>query len=187
MAPTHIADGKEVLCFASNAKPPFHMLSNYFECPVEVGGVCYNSSEARYQATFAGNAATQEACAQGGAFATLDFLPERKRKYWSKKRMVGMAVKMATSMFNEVASKYRFVKRKLTYEEARDIWAPILRAKYAPGSDLARLLQGTGDRLLLERVRFKGSTWGGRVKDGEVEGGNWMGKLLMERRDELNA
>ena len=78
------------------------------------------------------------------------------------------------------------MQEMLTYESARTIWTPILRAKFASGSELALLLQSTGNKLLLERARFGTSRWGGKVKDGEVIGHNWMGRLLMERRDALN-
>ena len=100
----------EVVDFNSSSKWPYCKFSNLFECPLEVEGVKYCSSEGAYQAQCACNSATREACAEGGAFATLDFLPEAKRAYWGKKKMVGIAAKMATTRFKDHKAKYCFAK-----------------------------------------------------------------------------
>merc|ERR1712048_1258225 len=60
----------------------------------------------------------------------------------------------------------------------------ILKLKFPPGSDLAKMLVSTGDTFLVEhddKVR-KASVWGSN-KDGS--GTNWLGAMLMLYRDLL--
>jgi ribA/ribD-fused uncharacterized protein len=55
----------------------------------------------------------------------------------------------------------------------------LLEQKFCPGTALAQALIDTGDAPLIE-----GNTWGDRFW-GQVrgEGENWLGRLLMERRE----
>lgn len=57
----------------------------------------------------------------------------------------------------------------------------LLREKFKRGSNLARLLLKTGDAYLEEENSWGDTFWG--VCEGE--GQNMLGKLLMERREEL--
>ena len=57
----------------------------------------------------------------------------------------------------------------------------VLAAKFSQGNEMSKLLLATGDEELVE-----GNNWGD-VYWGQVngKGENWLGKLLMERREEL--
>ena len=57
----------------------------------------------------------------------------------------------------------------------------ILAAKFAAGTELAQWLLDTGDCILIEGNNHGDRFWG--QVDGEGE--NWLGQLLMERRDVL--
>lgn len=61
----------------------------------------------------------------------------------------------------------------------------LLRLKFAPGSELARRLLLTGSAYLVEGNWWGDDFWGVDSKTGE--GANWLGRLLMEGRDELKA
>jgi ribA/ribD-fused uncharacterized protein len=62
-----------------------------------------------------------------------------------------------------------------------DVMRELLRQKFAPGSELARLLVETGAAEIVE-----GNTWGDRFwGECDGEGENWLGRLLMEVRDAL--
>ncbi len=76
----------------------------------------------------------------------------------------------------------RQVPLRADWDDVRiDVMHALLRLKFAPGSDLAKMLLDTGDAELVE-----GNTWGDRfwgVCGGEGE--NNLGKLLMKVRAEL--
>lgn len=62
-----------------------------------------------------------------------------------------------------------------------DVMRSLLMLKFAPGSHLAKRLIETGNRELEE-----GNDWGDRFWGVcEGHGDNWLGRLLMELRDEL--
>lgn len=64
-----------------------------------------------------------------------------------------------------------------------DVMREIVRIKFRTHPKLAEKLLATGDEELVE-----GNTWGDRFW-GQVDGvgENWLGKILMEVREELNA
>lgn len=63
----------------------------------------------------------------------------------------------------------------------RETMLALLREKFGVDVELGNRLKATGDRLLVE-----GNTWGDRYW-GQVhgEGENWLGRLLMQVRQEL--
>lgn len=58
----------------------------------------------------------------------------------------------------------------------------LLADKFAPGSPLADKLIATGDAVLVE-----GNTWGDRFWGVDGTGENQLGRLLMERRAQLQS
>lgn len=58
-----------------------------------------------------------------------------------------------------------------------------LRLKFVEGSVLAEMLVATYPASLVEGNHWGDKFWGVDIKTGQ--GKNWLGKLLMERRDEL--
>ena len=57
----------------------------------------------------------------------------------------------------------------------------IVKAKFTQNKDFADQLVSTGDRYLEETNTWYDTTWG--VCDGT--GLNWLGKILMQVRDEI--
>ena len=66
------------------------------------------------------------------------------------------------------------------------IMESLVRQKFTYHSYLRKLLLDTGDAILIE-----GNNWGDRIwgmtrnEAGELVGNNWLGKILMDVRDEL--
>ena len=69
------------------------------------------------------------------------------------------------------------------HEKCLDMYT-ILKAKFAPGSLLAEKLQATGTQKLVEG-NWWGETFWGQCPVGYGE--NWLGKLLMKVREDLNG
>ena len=65
-----------------------------------------------------------------------------------------------------------------------------LHLKMDAHPELAERLIATGDERIIEdctnRPRGSGLFWGAKNDDGEWIGENWLGRLLMELREELN-
>lgn len=75
----------------------------------------------------------------------------------------------------------RAIKCRVDWPDKKnEIMLEIIRAKFRPGSELAAKLDETGDAELIE-----GNSWGDRYW-GVYEGigQNWLGKILMQVRDE---
>ena len=63
-----------------------------------------------------------------------------------------------------------------------DAMRKTLKLKFYPGSKAAEMLLDTGWDYLVEFAPWGDTFWG---VDRDLRGENWLGKLLMERRDEL--
>ena len=70
-----------------------------------------------------------------------------------------------------------------------DIMLGLTRQKYAKGSDLWEALQATGDVYLEEGNLWHDQTWGncGCPKHKDTPGLNWLGKILMQVREETRS
>ena len=69
-----------------------------------------------------------------------------------------------------------------------DVMREVLAAKFAPGSPLAEQLLATGEAELIEGNTWRDTFWGRtRDNDGNWAGQNWLGVLLMERREQLRG
>ncbi|MBR5288024.1 MAG: NADAR family protein [Clostridia bacterium] len=64
-----------------------------------------------------------------------------------------------------------------------DAMAAVLRAKFTQNPELAALLVGTGDKVLVEGNTWNDRLWGENIYTGEGE--NHLGRLLMALRKEL--
>lgn len=133
-------------------------LSNFYPCPLEYEGLRFPSSEAAFQAA-----------------KTVD--REARVKY--------------TLMKNPVRAKQagrREVLRPDWDAVCYDVMNDILHAKFAD-PELAARLKETGDAYLEEGNRWHDNRWGACVCDAcrDKVAQNWLGKILMGIRDELNA
>jgi len=63
-----------------------------------------------------------------------------------------------------------------------EVMKKCIEDKFAQGSEYAKLLQSTGDNYIVEKAPWD-SFWGGG-RNGK--GKNILGKIIMERRNELN-
>lgn len=64
-----------------------------------------------------------------------------------------------------------------------DIMRDAVRAKFTQHADLQAVLLGTGDAVLVEHTK-NDSYWG---DGGDGTGQNWLGRILMEIRNELKS
>lgn len=79
----------------------------------------------------------------------------------------------------------RKVKMREGWEEMKvGIMYGLLCQKFAKGSRLAGMLITTGDALLVEGNSWHDNFWGVDFRTPE-KGQNWLGKLLMQRREEI--
>jgi len=78
----------------------------------------------------------------------------------------------------------RKIKIRDDWEQVKiDVMRTAVRAKIGEHRELQELLQGTGEEELIEAAA--GDYFWGIGKDGS--GQNWLGKILMEVRDEIKA
>lgn len=85
-------------------------------------------------------------------------------------------------------AKYRgrSIHLRSDWEEIKfDVMRAVLKGKFAPGRYEAEFLLGTGDALLIEGTHWNDRIWGVDLDSAGWPGQNWLGKLLMERREEL--
>jgi len=119
---------------------------------------------------------------------------EKKAKYWKRNASVGILAKMAANKkyakrLGIAEGEFKYETEHLPEPELRKIWLPILRAKFTQNEDMKRELLATKHCYLLEFDRGAGirdSFWGGMDDvEGNIVGNNFMGRMLMEVRDEL--
>ena len=125
---------------------------------------------------------------------------EAKLKYWMKN---GEPIKgilsqlVGTSVKDTAAGKKRMkvikeltgvtsdlkIKPNSTDEEKKELMLKLLRKKYSK-KEFADVLLSTGDAVLHEKpMRGRPNNW--TFKNGE--GGDWLGKLLMQIREEIKS
>jgi ribA/ribD-fused uncharacterized protein len=95
-----------------------------------------------------------------------------------------LAIKKSMQSLNPVQAKKlgrRLQLRPDWHEVKEEVMLDLLRIKFAPGSELASCLLGTGDQLLVEGNSWGDTFWG--VCRGQ--GANKLGLLLMQVRSEL--
>lgn len=135
----------------------YRFLSNFFPAEVVFDGEEYPSVEHAYQAA-----------------KTFD-LALRQQIQW--KLQPGAAKRLAYKII--VGDAFR-----PDWDDVRiDVMRGLLAQKFAPGAPLADRLRKTGDKVLIEGNTWNDRFWG--VCKGE--GQNWLGRLLMERREQLRT
>lgn len=85
--------------------------------------------------------------------------------------------------------KGKHVALRLDWNEARfSIMETLVRQKFTRHADLRARLRATGDAELIEGNTWRDTTWGAvwSSEKGFWVGKNWLGKILMTVRDELN-
>lgn len=131
----------------------YHFLSNFYTYPVVMNGETYPTSEHAFQAS---KAKSEEERAK-----------IRRAVSPARAKWLGSAVKLPLDW-----NTLRFVKM-----------TEILRVKFTPGSEMARLLLATGASQLIEENWWGDTFWGSCSGIGT----NHLGRLLMEIREELRA
>lgn len=91
-----------------------------------------------------------------------------------------------------VSAKYKGkrVALRLDWEAARyGIMEALVRQKFTRYPDLAEKLLSTADAELIEGNTWRDTTWGAvwNADKGRWVGKNWLGKILMQVRDELRG
>lgn len=142
----------------SSFRDEYRFLSNFYQCPFEYKGLTYPNAEAAFQA--------QKCCKE-----------EDKIKYTLQKNPV--RVKQMGKKEPNLPANWDTV--------SYDIMNEILHAKFSV-PELAEKLKATGNAYLEEGNHWHDNRWGKCTceKCSTKEGQNWLGKILMEIRDELN-
>lgn len=100
------------------------------------------------------------------------------------------AIRAATSP-GQAKAMGRRVQLRSDWEQVKvGIMREIVAAKFASGSELAKRLQATGDRPLIEGNHWGDRFWGctrptSNLHSNEWVGLNWLGELLMRQREAL--
>ena len=142
----------------SSFRGEHRFLSNFYQSPLEYEGLIYPNSEAAFQAAKAVD-------------------PAERVKY--------------TQIKNPVIAK-RMGRREVLRADwdsvAYEVMDTILLAKFSNPA-LAAMLLATGDAYLEEGNHWHDNRWGNCSCDKcrDKEGRNWLGKILMGIRDELNT
>lgn len=119
----------------------------------------------------------------------------KKLAYWAKKRNVGIVPKMASNKKYAKRLNFRsegamdYSRETLRPALERGVWRTLLRLKFKQNERHRRALLGTGKRRLVEFDRGAKRTpthWGGLIDDdGNLHGGNVMGRYMEEVRTEF--
>jgi predicted NAD-dependent protein-ADP-ribosyltransferase YbiA (DUF1768 family) len=121
------------------------------------------------------------------------------------KNPIGILAKMANTELRNEQKQKKNSDRKIASEfatslpsvgglgfvDAQRVMMPALWAKFTQNPELGSLLRSTGDAYLLEQAGRKTNVWNGRLvadEDGtlQLDGENYMGRLLMGLRQELS-
>lgn len=142
----------------SSFRDEYRFLSNFYQCSFEYKGLTYPNAEAAFQA--------QKCCKE-----------EDKIKYTLQKNPV--RVKQMGKKEPNLPANWDTV--------SYDIMNEILHAKFSV-PELAEKLKATGNAYLEEGNHWHDNRWGKCTceKCSTKEGQNWLGKILMEIREELN-
>jgi len=139
----------------SEFKSEYRFLSNFYPCNIELDGKLWTSTEHYYAAMKNSDPAYQEGV--------------RNLSSPAQAKKAGQLV----------------VIREDWEQVKQDVMLKALRAKFAPGSDLAVKLLATGYKILQEGNRWNDMYWGVCLNTGV--GQNHLGKLLMQVRTELRG
>lgn len=118
----------------------------------------------------------------------MEFAPTVEHAFQAAKAISGpeasLVIRAATPT---LAKRYgRQVTLRLDWDAVKiPVMRSCLAVKFAAGTELAGLLLGTGDELLLEGNTWGDTYWG--VDARTNHGHNWLGVLLMARRAELRG
>jgi predicted NAD-dependent protein-ADP-ribosyltransferase YbiA (DUF1768 family) len=194
--------------FSAAAKLPWAALSNLCYCREGVcrNGLVFPSAEHAYQAEKFGES-ERGRFAIGGDLADWGSLRyffrrkhraketeaewaerlAKKKKHWSKKKMVGILAKMASKPEHAKSaglSAPKHVRQGIFYK--------LLRSKFERDEELLSVLLSTGSAHLIEFARgakrredLGGAPerWAGNVTDGVLYGDNRMGAAMMLTRE----
>lgn len=141
----------------------YAFLSNFYNAPVMFEGTFYNNNEAAFQAAKLANPEERKSIKFNcdGTYLTFTEMPAKYAKRHGKR-----------------------VNLRKDWEAVKyDVMLAIVRDKFTRHTDLKNMLLATRNEPLEE-----GNTWGDRTW-GTVNGvgKNWLGKILMQVRNELRA
>ena len=135
----------------------YRFLSNFWPAPLVYRGIRYPSSEHAFQA------------AKVGEHPKWDMLKMNLAQIQSP---------------GEVKRVARTLRLRPNWEEKKvSIMREIVLAKFTQNEELGRKLVKTGSAVLQEGNYWGDTFWG--ICKGK--GGNWLGRILMEVREELQA
>ena len=173
--------------FYSEAKEPYNKLSNfhYIKEGIKYNGLIYPSVEHAYQSTKFNNEKDKIDFTINGKYGTIKGFKllykenewEKKKNYWMKKGNIGILAKIGWKKY--LPSHYTGIKL------SKNEWMKILRQKYKI-KEYRDLLLSTKGKIIYEFQRGKCNEYSAHInKNGELEGKNTLGNMLMEIREEI--
>lgn len=131
-------------------------LSNFFAARIDYEGVYYATSEHAYQAT------------------------KTMFRTWRTKIAQAPTPHLAKKLGRKVPLRHDWPMVKVPVMRA------VVRAKFTQHPELGKMLSATGDVQLIEGNTWNDAFWGCiRDQAGDWKGQNWLGRILMEVREEL--
>jgi predicted NAD-dependent protein-ADP-ribosyltransferase YbiA (DUF1768 family) len=168
--------GEDYIYYWSNAKAPYHQLSNfhlvkdYFFEKIQ-----YPSVEHAYVSQFYDD---KQQFSVTGKYRNFQYC-DASEDYWMKKMNIGIVAKMANNKLRG---------EKISSPVSHKKWIEIQMEKYKM-SPFKELLLSTKDTYLCEFGRknmIKAEHWTGMIHDNQLYGENFSGRVLMEVRKLIN-
>jgi len=131
-------------------------LSNFFAARMDFEGAYYPTSEHAYQAS------------------------KTMSRIWRTKIATAPTSRIAKQLGRKAPLRHDWPMVKVPIMRA------VVRAKFTQHPELAKMLLATGDAQLIEGNTWNDAVWGCiRDQTGAWKGQNWLGRILMEVREEL--
>lgn len=156
---------------------PYRFLSNFWYCNVLIDGVVWPTTEHYYVAMKTLDPDLREDLRLGG------FLRDDQGELITDRN--GNYVRpLSPPTSGQVKRMGRKLELRPDWEEVKiSVMRAAVRAKFTQNGDLLQALLATGDAHLIEGNTWGDTFWG--VCHGEGE--NWLGRILMEVREELQG
>lgn len=180
-----ITDGATVKFYDKDQ--PYYQFSNFYHSPIVLDGEQWSTTEHYYQAQKFNDPQSVRSIEYMTIIRQADtpnkiFLLANQKKGGGYKSKWIVSKETMNVPINQVVDQYKDVKIRPDWEEIKlDVMRRALYAKFTQHTDLSELLVSTGSSQIMEDSP-RDNYWG-IGEDGT--GSNWLGRLLMELRDQL--
>lgn len=183
-------DLENTVTFHANASGATGLLSNLRAAKVLWDGREFASAEHAYQASKLVPEQRDQLAVGGrlGGWAGWSLVSSKPTSQWHKKNNVGIIAKLAVGNVKRAHGLGLRLLPDRSHDEAHleALWREILDSKFRETPALRQQLLDTAPRVLLEQaLRGAPNAWNAQLKDGQMRGGNRMGRYLQACRERL--